>query len=165
MIALKHILVATDFEEPAEAAFAYGRGLARAFSASLHVIHVVDDVASRAASMAAYGMDFQKIQDDVEQSAAKRLNDMLSDEDRAQLNAKAVVITSPSPAQAIVDYATESQVNLIVVGTHGRRPVARFFIGSVAERIGRMAPCPVLIVRHPEREFVLPDALQRTAQA
>ena len=36
---------------------------------------------------------------------------------------------------------------------------------SVAERIGRMAPCPVLIVRHPEREFVLPDALQRTVQA
>jgi nucleotide-binding universal stress UspA family protein len=90
---------------------------------------------------------------------------MLSDEDRTQLNAKTVVIASPSPAQAIVDYATDSQINLIVVGTHGRRPVARFFIGSVAERIGRMAPCPVLIVRHPEREFVLPDALQRTAQA
>jgi nucleotide-binding universal stress UspA family protein len=165
MIALKHILVATDFEEAAEAAFAYGRGLARAFGATLHVIHVVDDVASRAASMAGYGIDFQKIQDDVEQSALERLNNLLSDEDRAELHAKAVVIASASPAQSVVDYATDAGVNLIVVGTHGHRPVARFFIGSVAERIGRMAPCPVLIVRHPEREFVLPDALQRTAQA
>ena len=165
MIALKHILVAIDFEEAAEAAFIYGRGLARAFSASLHVIHVVDDVASRAASMAGYGIDFQKIQDDVEQSALERLEAMLSDEDRTELHAKPVVVASASPAQSIVDYATEAQVNLIVVGTHGRRPMARFFLGSVAERIGRMAPCPVLIVRHPEREFVLPDALQRTAQA
>jgi nucleotide-binding universal stress UspA family protein len=165
MIALKHILVATDFEEAAEAAFAYGRGLARAFQASLHVIHVVDDVASRAALMAGYNIDFRKIQDDVEQAARKRLEDMLSDEDRTQLGAKAVVVASASPAQAVVDYATDAQVNLIVVGTHGRGPAARFFVGSVAERVGRMAPCPVLTVRHPEREFVLPDALQPVAKA
>jgi nucleotide-binding universal stress UspA family protein len=90
---------------------------------------------------------------------------MLSDEDRTQLGAKAVVVASASPAQAVVDYATDAQVNLIVVGTHGRGPAARFFVGSVAERVGRMAPCPVLTVRHPEREFVLPDALQPVAKA
>jgi nucleotide-binding universal stress UspA family protein len=48
---------------------------------------------------------------------------------------------------------------LIVMGTHGRGPVAHLFMGSVAERVVRMAPCPVLTVRHPEREFVTPDAL------
>jgi nucleotide-binding universal stress UspA family protein len=165
MIALKHILVATDFEEAADAAVAYGRGLARAFGATLHVVHVVDDVTSRAAAMAAYGVDFQKLQADVEASARKRLDQQVSDEDRAQLQARAEVLTSASPAQAIVDYAAAHPINLIVVGTHGRNPLTKFFIGSVAERVGRMAPCPVLIVRHPEREFVLPDALQRTAQA
>jgi nucleotide-binding universal stress UspA family protein len=165
MIALTHILVATDFEDAAEAAFTYGRGLARAFKATLHVVHVVDDVASRAAAMAGYGIDFDKLQADVEGSARKQLEELLSDEDRAELHATAVVLSSPSPAQAVVDYAAEHQINLIVVGTHGRGPVAKFFVGSVAERVGRIAPCPVLIVRHPEREFVLPDALQRTARA
>jgi nucleotide-binding universal stress UspA family protein len=74
-----------------------------------------------------------------------------------------VVRTSNATAAAIVDYAKTLNADLIVMGTHGRGPVSHLFIGSVAERVVRTAPCPVLTVRHPEREFVAPDALERAS--
>jgi nucleotide-binding universal stress UspA family protein len=165
MIALKNIVVATDFGDAADVALTYGRGLARAFGATLHVVHVVDDVGSRAASMAAYGIDFDKLQKDVEESATQKLASQLSDEDRSQLQARAVVLASATPAIAITEYAKDQNANLIVVGSHGHGPIAHLFIGSVAERVSRLATCPVLLVHHPEREFVLPDALQRRTTA
>jgi nucleotide-binding universal stress UspA family protein len=54
---------------------------------------------------------------------------------------------------------------LIVTGTNGRGGVAHLLMGSVAERVVRTAPCPVLTVRHPEHEFVIPDALVAVARA
>ena len=74
-------------------------------------------------------------------------------------------VTSGAPASAIVDYANEARIDLIIMGTHGRGTVAHMLMGSVAERVVRTAPCPVLTVRHPEREFVLPDALAAVATA
>ena len=62
-------------------------------------------------------------------------------------------------AATIVAYAREKDIDLIVVGTHGRGLAAHLLMGSVAERVVRTAPCPVLTVRHPQREFVTPDAL------
>jgi nucleotide-binding universal stress UspA family protein len=165
MIALKHVLVATDFGEASAVALNYGRGLARTFGATLHVLHVLDDIESRAATMAAYGIDFPQMQKDMAAAAQRQLEALLSDEDREQLHARAVVITSTTPAQSIVQYARDAEVNLIVLGTHGRGAVAHFFVGSVAERVVRTASCPVLTVRESEREFVLPDALQRVTHA
>ena len=74
-------------------------------------------------------------------------------------------MTSNAPALAIVEYAKGSDINLIVIGTHGRGGMAHLLLGSVAERVVRSAPCPVLTVRHPEREFVLPDALVAVTKA
>ena len=70
-----------------------------------------------------------------------------------------------APAREIVSYAASAHIDLIVMGTHGRGPVAHLFMGSVAERVVRTASCPVLIVRHPEHEFIRPDALQTVAAA
>jgi K+-sensing histidine kinase KdpD len=66
-------------------------------------------------------------------------------------------VTSNCTADAIVDYASTNGIDLIVIGTHGRRAVTRLFMGSVAERVVRLASCPVLTVRNPEKDFVLPD--------
>ena len=76
-----------------------------------------------------------------------------------------MLITSNAPAVAIVDYARRERIDLIVTGTHGRGAVAHLLMGSVAERVVRTAPCPVLTVRHPEHEFVVPDALVAVAKA
>ena len=73
--------------------------------------------------------------------------------------------TEASPSAAIVFYARDAAIDLIVIGTHGRGAIAQLLIGSVAERVVRLAPCPVLTVRNPEHEFVLPDALAAVTKA
>lgn len=165
MMLLKKILVATDFSEPSDAALAYGRELARTFQASLTVLNVVDNVAT-----IGYGGDGIAYVDpswqaQVEASAREQLDAIISVEDREQLRAETVVRASKAPAAAIVDFARDTNVDLIVMGTHGRGGMAHLLMGSVAERVVRTAPCPVLTVRHPEHEFVLPDALVAVKQA
>ena len=157
MITLNQILVATDFSEPSNVALAYGRELALRFGATLHVLHVAEDFGARFVEVPLYAVDLGRMQTDVEETARVRLQSLLSDEDRQALHAKAVVLTSNSPSEAII--------GCIVMGTHGRGGLARLWMGSVAERVVRAAPCPVLTVRHPEHEFVMRDALTTTAHA
>jgi len=164
MIKLKKILVATDFGESSEAALTYGRDIARSFDATLHVLHIVQNVYTQFGTEA-YVSVLPDLQRDVEDAARTRLEALLSAEDRETLHATAVVLTSGAPASAIVDYANEARIDLIIMGTHGRGAVAHLLMGSVAERVVRTAPCPVLTVRHPEREFVVPDALVAVARA
>lgn len=164
MIALKSILVATDFGEASGAALAYGRELARTFGATLHVLHVADDVYVRLGGDA-YMAVLPELQKDLEVAAQKQLDELLVDNDPVPLPVKKAVLTSSATAAAIVQYARDLGIDLIVVGTHGRGAVAHLLMGSVAERVVRSAPCPVLTVRHPEHEFVMPDALATVAQA
>ena len=158
MIALKNILVATDFSPASDAAVSYGRELARSFGAALTVLHVVDDIMVRA-----YGIDSgvlltdPDVQRQFEADARKHVDAAISDEDRIQLKASGVVLMSRAPSSAIVTYAHESGIDLIEMGTHGRGGFAHLLMGSVSERVVQTAPCPVLTVRHPEHEFVLPD--------
>jgi nucleotide-binding universal stress UspA family protein len=157
MITLKHILVATDFGEASDAALTYGRALARTFGATLHVLHVAQNVYATASAAEAYMGAFP--QRDVEETARKQIDERLVDNDPVSLRTEAVVLTSNTTATTIVEYARNTAIDLIVMGTHTRGAVAHLLMGSVAERVVRTAPCPVLTVRHPEREFVLPDAL------
>jgi nucleotide-binding universal stress UspA family protein len=165
MIALKKILVATDFSEPSDAALAYGRELARTFGASLTVLHIVDNLLTRAYGAEGVVLTDRDLQGEIETSAQRQVDALLFDEDRKTLGAVGLVITSNSPSAAIVTYAHDASIDLIVIGTHGRGAIAQLLMGSVAERVVRIAPCPVLTVRHPEHEFVLPDALVAVAKA
>jgi nucleotide-binding universal stress UspA family protein len=164
MIVLKTILVATDFSEPSDAALAYGRELARTFRAQLVVVHVAENLVTfgGADGFVALEPDLQR---DLAAAAKRRLAALISAEDVEQLSARTVLLTSNTTAASITDYAKEANVDLIVIGTHGRGGIAHLLMGSVAERVVRTAPCPVLTVRHPEREFVLPDALVAVAKA
>ena len=159
MIVLKKVLVATDFGPASESALRYAQALARGFGAELHVLHVVENLLTRAIDGYGYAAISPEVQLDVETAGLKQTEALVSEEDRQELHAKAATVTSNSPATEIVDYARNNGIDLIVVGTHGRGAIAHIFMGSVAERVVRTAPCPVLTVRHPEHEFVLPDAL------
>jgi nucleotide-binding universal stress UspA family protein len=132
----------------------YARDLARNYDATLHVLHVAENISAR------FGLDMDPaispdMQRDVEEDARTRLVGLMSD--IAGVKMQAVVRTSNATAQTIVDYANEANIDLIVMGTHGRTGIPHFFIGSVAERVVRTASRPVLTVRHREREFVVPD--------
>jgi nucleotide-binding universal stress UspA family protein len=164
MIVLKNVLVPTDFGEASDAALTYGRDLARTFGARLHVLHVVDNIAVRLANEASIAV-LPELQNQVEENARKRIEALVTADDKATLNANPCVFVSHGPAETIVQYAKDHGIDLIVMGTHGRRALAHVLMGSVAERVVRTASCPVLTVRHPEREFVMPDALVAVARA
>jgi universal stress protein A len=156
MILLTSVLVATDFSAASEAALNYGRNLVRTFGANLSVIHIAEDVSATAAAefMAPVLGEMQK---NVENAARRRIEALLTEDDRTKSHATAIVRVSASAADGIVAYAKQAHVDLIVVGTHGRGAVPHFFMGSVAERVARLAPCPVLTVRPNEHEFILPE--------
>jgi nucleotide-binding universal stress UspA family protein len=164
MIRLKTVLVATDFGKTSEAALDYGRELARTFGAKLRILHVAENILTRYAFEGTVPLPMD-VQVDYEKSLAVHLQELVREDDRRELGAEAVLRTSNSPADAIVQYAREENVDVIVVGTHGRKALAHLFLGSVAERVVRLAPCPVLTVRSTERELIQPDALAVVAAA
>ena len=165
MIAIKNILVATDFGEAADSALSYGRELAGRFGATLHVLNVVENFYVTTFGAETYAAFVPDMQRELEGTAKNRLDEMLIDSDGSGPPTKAVVMTSSSAAYAIIDYASERSIDLIIMGTHGRGMLAKLMMGSVAERVVRLSPCPVLTVRHPEHEFVRPDALVAAARA
>lgn len=165
MMTLRNVLVATDFGEAADVALGYGRELALRFNANLHVLHVAQNLYINAFGAETYAAIAPQLQQQVEEDARRELTDRLADPDGSGPHTTPAILTSSSPAMAIVDYAAEHGIDLIVMGTHGRGALAHLVMGSVAERVVRLAGCPVLTVRHPQHEFVGPDALMVPAHA
>lgn len=160
MIALRNVLVATDFSEPSDAALRYGMELARRFEAALHVLHVVNDIAVDQGPPVGAPFDTGRLVTTLEDEAHANLASLVTEPDRSALRARLVVTVSGTPATAILGYARDESIDLVVVGTHGRQGLSHFFLGSVAEQVSRAAECPVLVVRAHQRDFVRPDALQ-----
>ena len=147
------VLVASDFDDASLEALSCGRSLAGVYGARLHLLHVVDDASATMA--AAFHPDtFDDLQAHVEQGAQHRLEGLLTRSDRERLRATAAVRVSRAVADTIVEYARIAQIDLIVVGTHGRKAVSRLFLGGVAERVVRTAACAVLVVRPETHEIV-----------
>jgi nucleotide-binding universal stress UspA family protein len=147
---ITHIVVPVDFEAASEAALAYARTLAAHFHASLTVVHVYDDPFARAAfAPEVYGMVPSGPAEAARQDVHARLGALVHPGEIAR--GSSVEVLSGPTAPAIVDYAARCGASLIVMGTHGRRGLAHAVLGSVAERVLRTAPCPVLTVqRRPE---------------
>jgi nucleotide-binding universal stress UspA family protein len=165
MIALKQVLVATDFSEPSATALEYGRALARTFDATLHVVHVVENLMASGMMAEAAPANYAELLERFEEAADKQLRATIGEDDRRELKAETILLTRVAPARGIVSYAETAKIDLIVMGTHGRGGWSHLLMGSVAEKVVRTAPCPVLTVRHPEREFIAPDALQVVGRA
>jgi len=165
MMALTQILVATDFSEPSDAALVYGRELAMRFAARLHVLHVAQDIYVNMWGAENYLSVAPAIQQQIEEDARRRLSAIVGATGTGEPVTLTCVVTDPSPARAIVEYAKTNDIDAIVIGTHGRGAVAHLLLGSVAERVVRFAPCPVLTVKQGEREFARADALERMTHA
>jgi nucleotide-binding universal stress UspA family protein len=158
-IVLDRILVPIDFSDESRAALTYAAGIAEVTGASLHLLHVLETTAG--ADPLIWQIDARtKIEGAIEKKALEELDRLLSAEDQTRLRAK-LDLEWGSPYDEILRYAQSRAINLIVMGTHGRGGIAHLIIGSVAENVVRSAPCPVLTVRHPEREFVLPPGGKR----
>jgi nucleotide-binding universal stress UspA family protein len=157
MIEIKNLLVATDYSDDSNTALTYGRALGRAYGATLHVVNVLDNLFT-ITGLEGYIGDAAGLSQDVEQTARRQLDAVISEDDRRTLHARGVLLSSDRPARAIARYAKDAKIDLMVIGTRGHGRLWRLLLGSVTERIIELAPCPVLVVRHPEHEFVVPDA-------
>lgn len=155
MLAINSILVGTDFSNGSAQALIYGRELARRLGARLHVLHVVEPTLSNdVLGMSGYVGAIPALQITDDKAAARRLEAIVTDDDRRTLRARTVLRAYDAPAHVIVEYARDEAIDLIVIGTHGRTGLSHLVMGSVAEKVVRTAPCPVLTVRHPEHETV-----------
>ncbi|MBI4637731.1 MAG: universal stress protein [Candidatus Rokubacteria bacterium] len=121
---VRQVLLATDFSEPSEMATRVAREYARRLDARLHVLHVVSPVTD---------------------PASRPLLEKLAAEVGREVPV-VVEVVSGGPAREIIRYAQSHAIDLIVLGTHGRTGWSRALLGSVAERVVRWAPCPVLTV-------------------
>jgi nucleotide-binding universal stress UspA family protein len=170
MISLKRILVPTDFSETSGAAVKYGVALARMFNAQLHLLHaevrhdlemIVERQRAVEALVAEMGPTSTAVGPDesAQHAAREMLETSVTADDRTTLQVEYVLRPSGVGGAyvEIVRYAKERDIDLIVMGTHGRGFVAHMLMGSVAEKVVRKAPCPVLTIHHPEHEFVMPD--------
>jgi nucleotide-binding universal stress UspA family protein len=141
----KHILAPTDFSEASNQALDYAITFAGKLQARLTVLHVVELFPLGRADMTtvpeAYIEDLKREANLLMQSYLARIT-------AAGLTGD-VVIMHGTPFQEIMDVAKEQHADLIIMGTHGRTGLPHLLLGSVAERLVRLAPCPVLVVRPP----------------
>jgi nucleotide-binding universal stress UspA family protein len=149
-LAFKTILVPTDFGDAAQLALEYAQVMASRFDAGLRVLHVVETPMPLDIELSA--PDAGRANERAMEEARRGLAETL--EKLADGNVVGQLLIGHA-AEQIVAYAAEHAVDLIVMGTHGRRALARVIVGSVAERVVRTAPCPVLTIRDSE-------ALRRT---
>lgn len=153
MIELNRILAATDFSACSHQALEYASEFARRFSAELHLLHVADDLHDLFphAGGTIPVETIARVEAETD-AALTRAADSLEESGR-QVHRSVV---RGVPFVEIIRYARERDIDLIVIGTHGRTGLQQAMMGSVAERVVRKAPCPVLVVRTSGQQFVMP---------
>ena len=146
------ILVPLDFGPHGERALRYATTLAQSLSAELDLLHVVENPSVTGAwSTELYAPNVGEILEGLILHAQHQLAALKRSASALGLTVATSVITG-QPALAIVDHATQGGFDLIVMGTHGRTGLSHVVMGSVAERVIRKAPCPVLTVHASDTE-------------
>jgi nucleotide-binding universal stress UspA family protein len=141
----ERILLPTDGSESADAALDHAMDIARQYDAELHVLHVVS------AAYAEAGPGHATAVETLESHGQETLAEIA---ERAR-DAGVVVATEQrqgQPHRSIVEYAKDADVDLVVMGTHGRTGLQRYLLGSVTEKVVRTCDVPVLTVRHDGEE-------------
>ena len=135
---IRHILAPTDFSEHATQAVTTAFELAQTFGAKLSLLHVIE--------VPVYAIEVALPLEDLERDARRALARLLPEAAAAHVDVTRLVDMGV-PYQKIVEMATAEEVDLIVMATHGHTGLSHLVLGSVAERVVRLAPCPVLTIR------------------
>jgi nucleotide-binding universal stress UspA family protein len=149
MRAIKTILVPTDFNPASDRALSRARELADTFGATLHVLHVLEDPFPPGTFTEAYPPALDKHLENIERQSDAQLAAALTAEQKVRYSA-VQIMRRGTAAEQILAYLNEHPIDLVVMGTAGRGGLSRLMIGSVADRIVRAAPCPVLTVHPPD---------------
>jgi nucleotide-binding universal stress UspA family protein len=145
----QRFLVPTDFSEYANQALDYAIALASKLGARLSLLHVIQPLPMAGVDMGVT-LPYAYLEE-AEAEITRSLEACLEHVTAAGLEGEMAVMHGV-PFQEIVNTATQQHADLIIMGTHGRTGLAHIFLGSVAEKVVRLASCPVLIVRQPPPE-------------
>lgn len=151
MVAIKHILVPTDFSEAASHALDYALSLAKTFQARILLMHVYEPIVYY--SDAPMGMpDLIELEQNIRAVAEQSLQNILEKQIKlreAEFGAIPVetILAQGKPFVEIIQTAKEKSADLIVLSTHGRSALEHILLGSVTEKVVRKAHCPVLVIR------------------
>ena len=157
MFAIDTILHPTDFSDCSKGALAHAIRMARRHDAVLHLLNVAPSLGDdpvRAAYTLGAGADEQY--EEVAQKAQAMMAELLDEAGADDMEVTTAHERGIAPGPVIIDYVEEQDVDLIVMGTHGRRGVGRFVIGSVTEEVVRQANCSVMTVRSADKEITPP---------
>jgi len=149
MFQIKTILCPVDFSDASKKALRYAREFASGMGASLMLLNVVEP-----RPMAVdISLNYVPLEEDLEKAANDDLEGVLKELQEAGLKAAGMVRVG-NPADVILDCLADMDINLIIMGSHGKKGLSRLLMGSVAETIVRRASCPVLIVKVDEKDFI-----------
>ncbi|MCA9074847.1 MAG: universal stress protein [Planctomycetaceae bacterium] len=155
MIKLKRVMAATDFSECSDHALRYACEFAEAFGAELHLVNITEPPAAAYSEFGIGYVGVDQLNDDLKAGAEAKLETLPSSPWKEKLNVVRKAILGSTFVE-LVQYAKSEDIDLIVMGTHGRGAIAHMLMGSTAEKVVRKAPCPVLTVRPTDHEFVMP---------
>ncbi len=146
----QHILAATDLSEASEPALRHASALAEALGTRITLLHVYDPtpLVPPVALPPPRAVE-ERLAEEMRERIAKSLHALRGRLFPPVVRVEEVVHRAPSPAAAIVEEARRRDVDLVVLGTHGRTGLTHVLVGSVAERVVRHSPVPVLTVRAP----------------
>lgn len=151
---IKTILFPTDFSQGARAAMDYALSLAGDYQARLILLYVIQDI-SIAEWYIPSSLSVTDLVEEMEKSASIEIEKWAS-ETAAKVKSVEKIVMRGVPFVEIIRTAKEKNVDMIVIGTHGRTGIDHMLFGSTAEKVVRKAPCPVLTVRMAGKEFKMP---------
>jgi len=155
VIKLKKVLVPTDFSDSARHALTYGTSFAREYGAELVLLHVVENLTVGYASDL-FPVPMAEVFQEISGYARAELAKLGAEAREKGVSVREEVVQG-KPSAEIIRFAREGDVDMIVLGTHGKGMLDQALFGSTTERVVRRAPCPVLTVRQAEHEFVEGD--------
>jgi nucleotide-binding universal stress UspA family protein len=157
MLNLKKILYPTDFSEYSLAALPYAVSIANQNDAELYCLHVVDMPQEEyLTSEYMVPLNVPHVPEDKILRTARARMERFVTENLSEIEKVESRVLVGIPFVEIIRYAREQSIDLIVIGTHGHSALAAMLLGTVAEKVVRKAPCPVLTVKHPNHKFEMP---------
>jgi len=152
---IRRILYATDFSANSKYALNFALSFAKKYGAKLFILHIIQQPTYPLGMYAEISFDaMDKFTHSISEATEKEMNS-LKENQLADFKDYEMIIIQGTPFLEILRVAKEKEIDLIVLGTHGRTGLDHVLFGSTAEKVVRRAPCPVLSVRLPGKEFKL----------
>jgi len=144
---LDNILIPTDFSACADHALSHALQVADKFGAHLHILHVVNELDPDWYGITDAQERAVKLRDQIKTEAHDRLKELVPEGDGHDVETTVSLQLSFDVADSIHEYVNEREIDMVVMGTHGRKGLDRLMLGNVANKLIRHAPCPVMTVR------------------